>query len=133
MFLGSYKPSFDLKSRRLALPKKIRDYLATSEIILSYGFEKCIFGFDTKTWEDQSAKQLEDSINARSARDIRRFFFASAVSSALDPQGRFIIPSNLLEYAKITAPVIIGAGDHFEIWENKRWVRLKSELEVSIK
>ncbi|MDO8487578.1 MAG: hypothetical protein Q7S45_04740 [Candidatus Curtissbacteria bacterium] len=133
MFLGSYKPSFDLKSRRIALPKKIRGYLATSEIILSYGFEKCIFGFDTKTWEKQSAKQLEESINTRSARDIRRFFFASAASSPLDDQGRFIIPGNLLEYAKITSPVIIGAGDHFEIWEDSVWEKLRRGLEEKMK
>ncbi len=133
MFLGSYKPSFDLKSRRIALPKKIRDYLASGQIILSYGFEKCIFGFDTKTWEQESKKQLEESINLRSARDLRRFFFSSAVGSALDPQGRFIIPGNLLEYAKITSPVIIGAGDHFEIWEESIWVRLKKELEAHVK
>ncbi len=133
MFLGSYKPSFDLKTRRIALPKKIRGYLATSEIILSYGFEKCIFGFDTKTWEKQSARQLEESINTRSARDIRRFFFASAASSPLDPQGRFIIPGNLLEYAKIANPVIIGAGDHFEIWEEETWERLKTQLEGKMK
>lgn len=133
MFLGSYKPSFDLKSRRIALPKKIRDYLASGQIILSYGFEKCIFGFDTKTWENQSAKQLEESLNTRSARDIRRFFFASAASSTLDDQGRFIIPGNLLEYAKITHPVIIGAGDHFEIWEESIWARLKRGLEAKVK
>lgn len=133
MFLGSYEPSFDLKSRRIALPKKIRDYLATSEIVLSYGFEKCIFGFDTKMWESQSAKQLEEPINARSARDIRRFFFSSAVTCALDDQGRFVIPGSLLEYAGLKSPVIIGAGDHFEIWEDTVWERLRKELEEEAK
>lgn len=133
MFLGSYKPSFDLKSRRIALPKKIRDYLATSEIILSFGFEKCIFGFDTKIWESQSKKQLEEPLNLRSARNIRRFFFSSAVTSSLDDQGRFIIPGNLLEYAQLKNPVIIGAGDHFEIWEEMLWESLKKQLENRMK
>lgn len=125
MFLGSYVPSFQLKSRRIALPKKIRDYLATSEIILSYGFEKCLFGFDRSTWEKESKTQLALPLTERRPRDIRRLFFSTATVIKLDDQGRFVIPSRLLEYAKVSKPIIIGAGDHFEIWEEDIW---KSEL-----
>ncbi|MBI2327221.1 division/cell wall cluster transcriptional repressor MraZ [Candidatus Curtissbacteria bacterium] len=128
MFLGSYRPSFDLKSRRIALPKKIRDELTTSEIILSLGFEKCIFGFDTKTWENESAKQLAGALTERRSRSIRRFFFSSAERTNLDDQGRFVIPGNLLAYAKISKPVIIGAGDHFEIWQEASWQKYQSNL-----
>ncbi|MBI2598883.1 hypothetical protein HYW40_01575 [Candidatus Curtissbacteria bacterium] len=101
--------------------------------MLSFGFEKCIFGFDTKIWESQSKKQLEEPLNLRSARNIRRFFFSSAVTSSLDDQGRFIIPGNLLEYAQLKNPVIIGAGDHFEIWEEMLWESLKKQLENRMK
>ncbi len=121
MFLGSYKPSFDRASKRLALPIQIRDYLATSKIILSYGFEKCIFGFDTEAWEKESAKQLARSITDSNARANRRFFFASARFIDIDSQGRIVIPSALLEYAQIKQPLIIGAGDHFEIWDQRNW------------
>ncbi len=121
MFLGSYRPSFNLKSRRIALPKKIREYLATSEIILSYGFETCIFGFDTKAWEKESEKQLSEPLTQRSSRDLRRFFFSTAIFVRLDDQGRFVIPSSLLGYAQIKKPIIIGAGDHFEIWDEQIW------------
>ena len=121
MFLGSYEPSFDLNLRRIALPKKIRDYLATSKIILSFGFEKCIFGFDTEAWQKESQKQLEVSLSQRSGRDIRRFFFSSAVIVKLDDQGRFVIPDDLLHYAEIAKPIVIGAGDHFEIWNEANW------------
>ena len=129
MFLGSYEPSFDLTSRRLALPKKIRDYLATSEIILSYGFEKCIFGFDTKSWEKESAKQLEHPITDRTSRDTRRFFFSSARAITLDVQGRIVIPGDLLDHAQVKKPIVIGAGDHFEIWDSKNWQQQKLKLQ----
>ena len=133
MFLGSYIPSFNLNSRRLALPKKIRDYLATSEIILSIGFEKCLFGFDTKNWQAESKKQLVLPITQRRSRDLRRIFFASATSIKLDDQGRFVIPSDLLEYAKIKRPIIIGAGDHFEIWERRTWQEERLRLDKEIR
>lgn len=129
MFLGSYTPSFDFKTRRVALPKKIRTYLAKDEIILSYGFERCIFGFDTATWEKESKKQLAAPLTARSARDMRRFFFSSAEPIKLDDQGRIVIPGDLLEYAKVKEPIIIGAGDHFEIWDSEIWDRQLKVLE----
>ena len=128
MFLGSFRPSFDLNSRRIALPKKIREYLATNEIILSFGFEKCIFGFDTQAWQSQSEKQLDRPITDRASRDIRRFFFATAEHIRLDDQGRFVIPSQLLEYAEVKNPIIIGAGDHFEIWNEATWEVHKLKL-----
>jgi MraZ protein len=129
MFLGSYKPSFDSKSRRIALPKKIRDYLETNEVVLSFGFEKCIFGYAFKAWEKESKKQLEAPITDTKARDIRRFLFSAAERLTLDDQGRFVIPLHLLEYAQIKEPVVIGSGDHFEIWESHNWQIHKGKLE----
>jgi len=129
MFLGSYIPSFDLSSRRLALPKKIREYLATSEIILSPGFEKCLFGFDSKNWARQSQDQLNTPLTEGRARRLRRIFFARATNIKLDDQGRFVIPGNLLSYAQIKEPIVIGAGDHFEIWDQKYWEAERIRLE----
>lgn len=128
MFLGSWEPSFDPNTRRVALPKKIREYLATSEIILSFGFEKCVFGFDTQAWKKESAQRLSEPLTDRSSRDLRRLFFSTAESVRLDDQGRFVIPGYLLEYAQIEKPVIIGAGDHFEIWDWANWEKHKGSL-----
>lgn len=129
MFLGSWEPSFDRLTRRIALPKKIRDYLATGKLILSYGFEKCIFGFDTKSWEKESKKQLDRPITDRGARDTRRFFFSAAEPVRIDAQGRVVIPTSLLEYAQIKKPIIIGAGDHFEIWDVANWQQEQLRLQ----
>ena len=129
MFLGSYKPSFDPKSRRIALPKKIRELLATNNIVLSLGFEKCIFGFDSLEWEKESRNHLREPITESRSRDIRRFLFSAAELLSLDDQGRFVIPVHLLEYAKIESPVVIGAGDHFEIWQTTNWQEHKQKLE----
>lgn len=128
MFLGSWEPSFDRLTRRIALPKKIRDYLATSTIILSFGFERCIFGFDQKSWEKESASQVARPITDRSARDLRRLFFSSAQPVTLDNQGRFVIPFDLFNWAQIEKPVVIGAGDHFEIWDEASWQKHKQDL-----
>lgn len=129
MFLGSYKTSFDAKSRRIALPKKIRDYLNGDETILSFGFEKCIFGFSQAAWQKESTRQLEQPLIDRKSRDIRRFIFSSAEHVVLDNQGRFVLPDGLCKYAKIGKPIVIGAGDHFEIWNEKNWDKERHKLE----
>lgn len=133
MFLGSFRPSFNQQSRRIALPKKLRDVLSTNEIVLSLGFEKCIFGFGVGAWEKESKKQLDEPLALRGSRDIRRFFFSGAELVELDNQGRFVIPGSLFGYAQIKEPVIIGAGDHFEIWNRKHWLFYKQKLTRAFK
>ena len=40
----------------------------------------------------------------------------------VDKLGRILLPTLLKEYAAITRDVmVIGAGDHFEIWDTKAW------------
>lgn len=121
MFLGEYQSKFSGKGR-VILPKKIREGLSGGDIILSRGFEGCIWGFDIKVWEKEAKKQLEISATEERARLLRRYLFSGAMPAELDSQGRFVIPSALLVYAKVTDEVvIIGAGDHFEIWDKDLW------------
>ena len=121
MFLGEYQTKFTGKGR-VILPHKFRQELKGKEVILSRGFENCIWGFDIKDFEIEARKQLEISATEERARYMRRYLFSSSESVELDAQGRIIIPSALLDFASVAeAVVIIGAGDHFEIWDAKLW------------
>lgn len=121
MFLGEYQTKFTGKGR-VILPKKLREEVSGKEIILSRGFEGCIWGFDLKVWEKQAEKQLEISPVEEQARLLRRYLFASSVIGELDEQGRFVIPGSLMEYAALKQEVVlIGAGDHFEVWDKTLW------------
>ena len=129
MFLGEYKGKFTGQGR-VILPKKLREGISGDEIILSKGFEGCIWGFDKKVWEKEAEKQLEVSAVEEKARLLRRYLFASVATVELDEQGRFVIPSSLLDYASLTKEVvIIGAGDHFEVWNIEQWVKQLKRLE----
>ena len=129
MFLGEYKLNFTGKGR-VILPKKLRDEVEDLQIVLSRGFERCIFGYDLKSWEKEAEKQLEISNTDRGARYLRRYMFSASVSVELDSQGRFVIPSALLIYANVEREiVIIGAGDNFVIWNNNKWVKHLKRLE----
>jgi MraZ protein len=121
MFLGEYQPNLTDGSR-LALPKKLREQILGDEVVLSRGFEKCIFVYDKQDWINESQKQVDNPITDLRTRDMRRYMFAGASDSKLDSQGRIVVPTNLLTYAGLEKNItVIGAGDHIEIWNTENW------------
>lgn len=133
MFLGEYLTRFTGKGR-IVLPKKFRENIVSQVVILSRGFEECILGFSLADWEKEAGKQLESSITESKGRNLRRFFFSSSESLDLDIQGRIVIPLHLVEYAKLKEEiVVIGAGDHFEVWDKNRWQQHLKIIEKEVK
>lgn len=130
MFLGEYKAKFTGKGR-IILPRLMRQELGEDKVVvLSRGFEGCIWGFSRIGFEEEAKRQLEISATEERARLLRRYLFSGSVPAELDSQGRFIIPESLLTYAKIKKDVaVIGAGDHFEVWNIDSWVRHLKEVE----
>ena len=129
MFLGTYEPQL-MDKGRVALPKKIRQELGSDRLVLTIGFEDCIFGFSEKIWEEVTKPELSRPLFSDSqGRELRRKMCAEAVNIVLDSQGRFVIPQVMIEYANVKDElVIIGAGDHFEIWNKKRWEEYRVSL-----
>jgi len=121
MFLGEYQPNIT-EGSRIALPKKLREQINSEEVILSRGFEKCVFVYDKEDWVLEAQKQLEKPITDMQTRNLKRYLYASATESSIDDQGRFVVPTNLKDYADLSKKtVVIGAGDHIEIWDLETW------------
>lgn len=128
LFLGEYDHSLDDRGR-ITLPKKIREEIKEKEVVLSRGFDRCIFGFDRTSWEAEATKQLTASVTEEKGRQLRRYIFAAAEIVEIDKLGRILLPAQLKEYASIrTEAVVIGAGDHFEIWDSSVWKTYSSQL-----
>ena len=131
MFVGEYKIKF-LGKGRIALPKRIRNLLSGSRVVLSRGFEKCIFGYEKKTWETASKTQLETPVTEERGRAIRRYLFSGSMLVKFDGQGRAVIPPFLLKYAGLDEEVtVVGAGDHFEVWDSSIWAKELDSIEKS--
>ena len=129
MFLGTYQPNLIGKGR-IALPKKIRREVTTDRVILTIGFEKCIFGFEEKAWVQVTEADLARPLSDELGRNLRRKMFSQAQVINLDSQGRLVIPQELMIYADIKDNlVIIGAGDHFEIWNQNLWTEYQKKLD----
>lgn len=120
-FRGQHEHSLDAKDR-ITIPANQRAALADGVVVME-GVEKCV-----EVWPRAAAEAMEQSwiapLNPMSAdaRRIRRRFFGSSDEVELDSAGRIRINKNLIEHAGLSgASLIVGAGDHFEIWNAAAW------------
>lgn len=127
MLIGEYNYSIDVKGR-VNFPVKLRDDLGTSFVIAKGLGDNCLFVYSLLEWHN-----VEEKIKAlplSKARNLQRFFFASAVTTEPDKQGRIVIPQNLREYSDLQKDVIIiGASTHCEIWSKDNWNNVVASLD----
>jgi MraZ protein len=115
------------------MPKKLREQMIAKEVVLSRGFEKCIFVYNSSDWALEAQKQIDNSITDPKIRELKRYMFAQAFDTKLDSQGRVIMPQNLLKYAGIEKDVVvIGAGDHVEIWDENTWNEYYEKISANL-
>lgn len=121
VFFGEYQLNFS-GSGRLLLPKKVRELISGNTFILTKGFNNCLSGYDKDDWEKRAVELLNPSLLQPTDIEQRRAIFSALAYLEIDEQGRFVVPKNLLEYADLKEKVvIIGVGDHFEIWNQEKW------------
>ncbi len=120
MFLGEFTHTVDEKGR-VTIPSRFRADMAQG-IVITRGFDGCLTVYPLDEWKTLAKRVSALPITDRSARDFRRFVFASACDAAPDRQGRVLIPSRLLEYAHIDDQVVIvGMNTYLEIWSPDSW------------
>ena len=128
VFFGEYEINFS-GSGRLLLPKKVRELIKGNAFILTKGFGICLAGYDKDDWEKRAVELLNPSLLQPTDMENRRSIFSSLVYLEIDEQGRFVIPKNLLDYCQLKEKVIIiGVGDHFEIWNQESWQKYQKEI-----
>src|SRR3989344_3233338 len=127
VFYGEYAISVT-DGGRVVIPKKIRENLKGEVFILTKGFDTCLSGYDKDDLEKRTQELLSVSLLEREHIEKKRMIFAGAHYIGIDDQGRFVIPKALIEFISASGTVmIIGVGDHFEIWETKNWKRYTKE------
>ena len=131
MLIGEYEHSLDAKGR-LIMPAKIREDIG-EKFIVTKGLDGCLFGFSQDEWANFEDKLKTLPLTNKNARDFVRFFLSGAIECEIDKQGRFLIASNLREYASMEKEVvIIGVGTRIEIWNKEKWEEHNSEENLSI-
>ena len=130
MLIGEYEHSLDVKGR-LILPAKIREDMG-DKFIVTKGIDGCLFGFSQNEWTNFEEKLKTLPLTNKNARDFVRFFLSGATECEIDKQGRFLITSNLREYATLEKDaIIIGVGTRIEIWNREKWKSYNSDENIS--
>ena len=127
LLIGEYEHSLDVKGR-LIMPSKFREDIG-EKFIVTKGLDGCLFAFSLVEWKNFEAKLRSLPISNKDARAFSRFFFAGAIDCELDKQGRFLISSNLREFAGFEKDaVIVGMDSRIEIWAKEKWTKTDNDI-----
>ena len=129
-FRGQYEHSLDSKDR-LTVPARFRGQLSDG-IVLVAGLDPCVQLFTPRGYEEFSEKFL-GNLNplSRKGRMMSRRFNAPAADETLDSAGRVRIARHLIDHAGLDGPcVVVGVGDHLEVWNPQRWADHYGEIDA---
>ena len=130
MFIGEYEHNIDAKGR-VTMPVKLREDIGDT-FIVTKGLDGCLFAYSQTEWKNFEEKLKSLPLTNKNARDFVRFFLSGAIECEIDKQGRFLIPGNLRNYAKLEKEtIIIGVGTRIEIWNKEEWTRYSSDENIS--
>lgn len=122
MLIGEYEHSLDEKGR-LIMPSKLKDDIG-EKFVITKGLDGCLFVYSQNEWKLFEEKLRTFPLTNKDARALMRFFLAGAIQAEIDKQGRFLITSNLREFAELEKEiVIIGVLTKIEIWSKEKWLK----------
>lgn len=131
MLIGEFEHSLDAKGR-LIMPAKLRETIGET-FVVTKGLDGCLFAFSIAEWNNFEEKLRALPLSNRNSREFTRFFLSGATECEIDKQGRFLIPTNLREIAKLEKEVvIIGVGTRIEIWNKEKWQKYNSDENISV-
>ena len=117
-FTGEFSYTVDPKSRG-NIPAKVRQALSPendNSFAITKGMDQCIWVYPLVEWNKVLTKLREQSssqVNRAFTREYSRF----ASTMSYDKQGRILLSSELMDYAKIDRQVtIIGLINKIEVW-----------------
>ncbi len=115
---GEYDHQIDAKNR-IRIPSKLKGN--EDRLYFSKGTNGCIFVFYDAAIKEKLEK-LETDIKISDVEKQKglRAFTKSLKLVEMDPQGRLVIPPELINYGKIRKDIkICGTGSRIEIWSKE--------------
>jgi MraZ protein len=133
-FRGQYSYTLDEKGR-VNIPARFRRALtpeARETFVVTGGFDHCLFVFPLDEWERKEILLREQSITNENVRKVVRILLMNATESTCDKQGRILIPSHLIAWARLDKEVLInGALERIELWNPQVFAEYVGDIEQS--
>ena len=131
-FRGHFEHSLDAKNR-LSIPARFRAAFSGG-VVLAKDPEPCVAVWTGEAHEAIIERAL-GALNPISAdyRRVSRFYQGNSFDIELDASGRVTLPPPLLAHAGIEKEVVVvGVGDHLEVWGRERWQSQQEALDAEI-
>lgn len=128
LFVGEFHHTLDAKNR-IFIPAKYRTALG-DPFYITRKMERCLAIYSEAEWTKMTDKlnTLPDSVVGA----IKQFLYSKTVSVTPDGQGRIVLPPELMQYAAIEKnAVIIGVGDHLQIWSDALWSEKENTMDTA--
>ncbi len=128
MLFGHYEHTLDEKGR-LVIPRKLRDELGQLVYILK-GFDGALAVYQATKFEELASQIDKMPFNKASTRSYIRAQLSSACDLEVDKMGRVQLPTHLLNKYSIGKDVVIlGVGDHMEIWDKAAYEEYEKNMD----
>jgi MraZ protein len=128
VFTGEYRHTVDEKGR-IAVPARFRAQL-DGGVVVARWMDTCLAIFPMAAWEALATKVGSLPVTDPNARLLARQLFAGAFETALDRQGRVLVPQHLRGFAGLEGEtLVLGSHDHAELWAPARWAEYSRDLE----
>ena len=133
MFLGTFTVRLRAKNR-IAFPAKLRE-LTGDTLFITNWFENSLIVLPKKQWEEITGDIFgQRSFLLPEVRDLERFILGGTIEVTLDTEGRFILPKNLLEHARISQEVVfVGEMWYIQLWDGRHYESYKELSSMQIK
>ncbi len=119
-FIGEFNFNMDSKGR-VTLPARYREQLGEG-FHVTKGYDRCLSVYDKENWEIFRDKLLSYPSTNAAARMLQRSFLAGVEEPVPDKQGKILLSQPHRAYAGLVKEVvIIGVGNHIEIWAKEAW------------
>ncbi len=120
MFIGEYRHNIDTKGR-LSIPAKMR-LECGEKVYVTRGNEGCLAVYTAAGWEAYYQSLMALPKTKKKTRIFIRLVTSRATECEFDKLGRINIPLVLRNEGKLQKEcVVVGAGDHIEIWDSETW------------
>jgi MraZ protein len=127
MLGGEYNVTLD-DTGRIVFPRRLRDVLDRTKVMLTKGADDCIWLFTMEQWKhfEETLRHNTDQFSAR-GRLLRQRFTKHEVD--IDGHGRILIPPTLRDHAGLSKECkVLGQIDYIEIWDEDSY---KAYLEAA--
>jgi MraZ protein len=124
MLRGATKVTLDDKGR-MVMPTRYREQisaLSQGKLIVTVDRERCLLIYPLPEWELTERKLMSLPSLRPQSRKLQRLMVGHATDLELDGHGRFLLPPELREFAKLDRHgMLVGQGNRFELWNETRW------------